>query len=167
MANGNSSNFNFGNVGGSVEINQAGGDVVKGDKITTTTTSIGFQQEADKQQFVDHVETLRTLLRELKSEIETSKVVNADDRDDFIMELMAELRDLRTVKETAEQTPVGKPPPAETQSTFEKYLQKTESFMDKAAQFGEKAAELAIKVSPLVGKALPLLLQARRLFGIP
>ncbi len=37
--------FNIGNVGGKVSI-QAGGDVVAGDK-TTTTTITGFKQEQD------------------------------------------------------------------------------------------------------------------------
>ncbi len=49
--------FNFGNVGGNVSI-EACGDIVAGDKTTTTTITTGFKQEEDKQAFLQKIEEL-------------------------------------------------------------------------------------------------------------
>src|ERR1700732_3230832 len=83
--------FNIGSVGGNVSVS-AGGDVVAGDKVTTTTSTTtitnGFKQEQDKQQFVRNIEELRTALVELQSKIQEAAGVSQDDKDKIAAEVM-------------------------------------------------------------------------------
>ena len=56
MSDTNNAGFHIGSVGGSFSLN-AGGDVVAGDKVTTSSTTTitnGFQQEENKQQFTQN-----------------------------------------------------------------------------------------------------------------
>ena len=84
--------FNFGNVGGNVSI-EACGDIVAGDKTTTTTTiTMGFKQEEDKQAFLQKIEELRKELRQVKSEIEEVEGIDEDEKDAIIMAVMQQVR---------------------------------------------------------------------------
>jgi hypothetical protein len=69
MSDANKAGFHVGSVGGNFSIS-AGGDVVAGDKVTTSSTTTitnGFQQEEDKQQFTQKLEELRTAFREIQT----------------------------------------------------------------------------------------------------
>jgi len=58
--------FHFGNVGRDVTM-KAGGDIVGGNKETTTTTiQTGFKSEEQKQEFQKQLDALREALREIK-----------------------------------------------------------------------------------------------------
>lgn len=164
------SNFSFGNVGGNVgitqaggDVNHAGGDIVGRDKITTTdnstTTYNGFKQEQDKQQFLTEIENLRTLLRSVKGEVETSAKLDEDKKDEMSLELMQQAKALKDVKEQATNLPAGQEAPKEQTLSLTDCLEKTGTLMEKAQAFGEKAAEFSIK-------AAPMLINLKSLFGL-
>ena len=60
--------FHIGTVGGNVGIT-AGGDIVGGDKTTTTTIQKGFAAEEQKQEFQAQIDQLREALRAVREEI--------------------------------------------------------------------------------------------------
>lgn len=170
MMSNKDSSFNFGNVSGNVtatqaggDINQAGGDIVGRDKITTTdnstTTYNGFKQEQDKEQFLSEIENLRALLRSVKGEVEDSDKLDEDKKDELSLELMQQTKFLRTVKDQAADLPTGQEAPKEQTLSLTDCLEKTETLMEKAQAFGEKAAELTIK-------AAPMLATLKSLFGL-
>jgi len=162
--------FNFGNVGGNVDMD-AGGDIVGGDKTTTTTTTTtitqGFKQEEDKTEFVRQIDELRTMMRAIKSAIDGVEDLDEDQKDDLTMDVLQQVKDLKKVKEEAEDTPVGEEAPKEKAKLVGEYLDKTTTLMEKLKKMGEATAALAEKVAPAVIKALPLLASARHLFGLP
>ncbi len=160
------SGFNFGNVGGNVSI-EAGGDVVGGDKTTTTTTiTTGFKQEEDKQKFVQQVEELRQQLRQVKAEIETSEGIDEDEKDAIIMEVMQQVKTLKTAKDEAEQLSVQQEPSKEKRDVIESSLNQTSSLLDSATKLVGNASNLADKVGPLIKQATPILASAWHLFGL-
>jgi hypothetical protein len=170
------SNFNLGNISGNATVNQAdgnitqaGGDVVGHDKITTTDNSTvynGFKKEADKEQFVTELEGLRTLLRSVKSEIETVDGLDGDQRDEISLELMQQIKALKEVREQAVALPTGQQATPEQTSSLSHCLESTGQLMSKAQSFGEKLAELNLKVTPLIEKVAPALGVLKSLFGI-
>lgn len=158
-----------GNVGGNVDVKQAGGDIVGGDKVTTTTTTMtyGFKQEADKATFVQQLEDLRVLLREMKAGIEGAEGLDADQKDEAAMAVLQLVNDLKTVKDEAHATPAGKEAPKDKKVAVADRLDKTNAFLEKLKKLGETSAAIGQKVGPLLVKALPLLASARHLFGLP
>jgi len=169
MSDGNKGGFNIGSVGGSFSVS-AGGDVVAGDKVTTTSTTTitnGFQQEENKQQFVHDLEELRTTLREVQTKIQEAPGVSQDDKDKIAADVMQQVIALKTAKEEASSLPVGQQAPPDKGKQIESYLQSTGTLLDKVNELGAKAVEIGTTVKPYVEKALPLLLSARALFGIP
>jgi len=108
MSDATKGGFNIGSVGGNVTVS-AGGDVVAGDKVTTTTSTTtitnGFKQEKDKQQFVRNIEELRTALRELQTKIQEAAGVSQDDKDKIAAEVMQQVIALKTAKEEASSLP--------------------------------------------------------------
>jgi hypothetical protein len=162
-------NFNFGNISGNAtvnqaggDINQAGGDIVRGNKITSTDNStnyIGFKKETDKEQFLTELENLRSLLRSVKGEIETSHSLDEDKRDEMSLALIQQTKALKDVKEKVITLPAGKEATPEQSSSLSHCLETTGELMDKAQSFGEKVAELSIK-------AAPVLVMLKSLFGV-
>jgi hypothetical protein len=172
MSDGSKGGFNIGSVGGSFSVS-AGGDVVGGDKVTTTssTTSItnGFEQEQNKQQFVHDLEELRTALREVQTKIQEApgvSQVSQDDKDKIVADVMRQVIALKTAKEEAGSLPVGQQAPRDKGQQIASYLQTTGTLLDKVNELGTKALEIGTAVKPYVEKALPLLASARMLFGI-
>jgi len=102
--------FHFGNIGGNVSQN-AGGDIVGGDKTTTTTTQIGFAGEEQKKQFHSEIEQLREALRAMKTEIETCASLDQDEKDEVISEILQQVNALKEVKEKTAAVPPGKAAP--------------------------------------------------------
>jgi len=159
--------FNIGSVGGSVSVT-AGGDVVAGDKNTTTTTiTNGFKQEEDKQKFMRDIEELRSALRELQTKIQDAAGVSQDDKDKLVADVMQQVIALKTAKEEAGNLPVAQTGPPNKSKRIANYLDTTKTLLDKLNELGAKAVEIGATLKPYVEKALPLLLSARMLFGIP
>jgi hypothetical protein len=170
MSEGTKGGFNFGNVGGNVGVT-AGGDVVGGDKVTTTTSTAtitnGFKQEEDKQQFGRDIEELRSALRDLQTRIQQVPGVTHDDKDKIVAEVMQQVNALKTAKEEADSLPVAQQGPPDKSKRIANYLDTTKTLLDKVSELGAKTVEIGAAVKPYVEKALPLLLSARVLFGIP
>jgi len=160
--------FNFGNVGGNVSI-EAGGDVVAGDKTTTTTITTGFKQEQDKQEFIQQVEELRQQLRQVKSEIEDAEGIDEDEKDAIVMEVMQQIKALKTAKDEAGQLPAQQEPSQEKRDAIEAPLNGVNSIVSKVSKVFDKAAEIGDKVKKInsLRLILPVLASARHLFGLP
>jgi len=141
-----------------------GGDVVGGDKSVTT---IGFQKEQDKQEFIQNVEELRGELRKIKSAIEADKCLDEDDKDTIVMEIMGQINGLKTVKEEANEIAAQQEPEPEKANKLEEYLTDTLKTIEKVESIGETVVDFATTIAPYVKKSLPLLLSARHLFGLP
>src|SRR6185503_20228909 len=92
-----SGGIQFGNVGRDVKF-EAGGDIVGGDKTTTTTVS-GFRGDEDKQRFQAEIDVLREILREIKGHVEASSDVSADDKDELTGQIIHHVKELKKVKE--------------------------------------------------------------------
>lgn len=158
--------FHFGKVGGDVKID-AGGDIVAGDKTTTTTVHNGFKEEKDKEEFARQIDTLRASLRQMKSQIEGLEGFDEDDRDQIVMAIMQQVTALKEVQEEASGVPAGTEAPKDKAEIVGDYLDKTATLMKKLQIMGEKTVEFAEKVAPVVAKSLPILASARHLFGLP
>jgi hypothetical protein len=170
MSDATKGGFHIGSVGGGFSVT-AGGDVVAGDKVTSTTgtTSItnGFKQEGDKQQFLRDLENLRSALRELQTKIQESPVVSQDNKDQIVAEVMQQVIALKTAKEEADTLPVAQEGSPDKGKRIASYLDTTKTLLDKVTELGGKAVEVGATIKPYIETALPLLLSARRLFGIP
>jgi hypothetical protein len=158
--------FQFGNVGGSVNLS-AGGDIVGGDKTTTTTTTIGFADEQKKEQFHSEIEQLREALRTMKTEIEASVSLDQDKKDEVISEILQQVKSLKEVKEKTAAVPPGKPAPAKVATDIEGALDRAGGIVDKLQGLAGKAGDVAETVGKFAMKYGPLILSARHLFGLP
>jgi hypothetical protein len=157
----------FGNVGGDVKM-KAGGDIVGRDKITTTTTTqIGFAGEEQKQQFHSEIEQFREALRAMKAEIEASRSLDQDKKDEVVSEILQEVNALKEVKEKTADLPTGKPAPAEIATKVEGALDRAGGIIDKLKDLATKTWEGAETVGKFVVKYGPLIASARHLFGLP
>ena len=154
--------FNFGNVGGNISI-EAGGDIVGGDKITTTTITTGFKQEADKQAFIQQVEELRNQLRQVKSEIEAVDGIDEDEKDAIVIEVMQQVKALKVAKDEAEKLPAQQEPSQEKCDAIEAPLNAVDRIVSKVSKVFDKVSHVGAKVETL----LPILAAARHLFGLP
>jgi hypothetical protein len=169
MSDASKGGFNIGSVGGNVLVS-AGGDVVAGDKVTTTssTTTItdGFKQEEDKLQFLRDIEELRAALRELQAKVQEVAGVSQDDKDKIVALVIQQVIALKTAKEEAGSLPVAQQGSADKRKRIANYLDTTKGLLDKVNELGAKAVEIGGALRPCVEKALPLLISARVLFGI-
>ncbi len=170
---GQSGGVNIGSVGGNAQVTQVEGDltgdVVGRDKHVqeSTTMNYGFQQETDKTEFLEQIEELRAALRAIKSGIEASDELDEDQKDELTLDVMQQVKDLKTVKEEAEATPPGKEAPKEKAELVGNYLDKTTTLMEKLKKMSEATAVASTLILPAVVKALPLLAKVRHLFGLP
>lgn len=162
--------FHIGSVGGDATFS-AGGDIVAGDKITETTTSVteiggGFKDETDKQRFLLQIDEIRTALRGLQGEIQTAPVVSDDDKDELATAVLQQIGALRTTKEEAAGVVVAEPPSKEKRNKIAQTLQDTCAVLDRVRGVCDRTVEIADKVSPYVSKALPMVTTARELLGL-
>jgi len=164
--------FSFGNIGGNANMN-AGGDIVGGDKNTTITTTSnqvvqkGFKDDNDKKEFLNQIKTFQGMMRDIKKEIENNKDIDEDEKDDLVMEIMSQIKALKTVNQDANDISPGTEIEEEKSSIFEKKLNQTSQFMDHIEQFANKTKSISEKIIPTVKQMLPILASARHLFGIP
>lgn len=157
--------FHFGSVGGDVSM-EAGGDIVAGDKITTVNQAL--EDDKNKEEFVKQIEDLRSMMRQMKSEIDKLESVDEDSKDEINLEIMQQINELKKVTEEVNKAKAGgNQIPKDKVETICKYLDSTSTVMDKLKKIGEKAGDFAEKVGPIFTKALPILLSARHLIGLP
>jgi TolA-binding protein len=158
--------FHFGNIGGNVSQN-AGGDIVGGDKTTTTTTQIGFAGEEQKQQFHSEIEQLREALRAMQTEIETSASLDQDQKDEVISEILQQVKALKEVKEKTAAVAPGKAAPGDVATEIGGALDRAGGIVDKLQSLAGKAGDVAETVGKFAMRYGPLILSARHLFGLP
>jgi hypothetical protein len=142
----NDSNISIGNI----SINK---DVVK-------LSAAGFRQEQDKLDFVKTIEEVRSLLLEIKSNIEIDHNINQDKKDDVLLSCFQEINNLKLIKENVKNLPVGIKPSREESDKINDHLKSNESFLSKTTR-------LTNKLLPHIKKGLLLLIKARQLFGFP
>ena len=162
--------FNIGSVGGNASFN-AGGDMVAGDKITQTTTTTtvnnGFKQDDDKQKFLQQIDELRAMLRELQTKMAQAPGLSQDAKDEIAAEVLQQVNTLKKTKDEAAALPVAQQPRPETLQVIEQGLESTSTVLDKVTTLYDKAVGICEKIEPYVSKALPILVSARHLFGLP
>jgi hypothetical protein len=158
--------FHFGNVGGGVNVN-AGGDIVGGDKTTTTTIEKGFAGDEQKQQFQSEIDQLREALRAMKVEIEASASLDQDKKNKVISEILQQVNALKEVKEKTADVPTGEPAPAKIATQVEGALDRAGGIVDKLQGLATKTGDVAETVGKFAVKYGPLILSARHLFGLP
>ena len=99
MGEESSGGFNFENIGRDVRID-AGGDIVADNK--NTTTHIVFNDQGQKQEFLDQLGELRSVLREVKSQVESVEQFDEDARDQLVMELLQRVSELKHAEQDAD-----------------------------------------------------------------
>lgn len=165
MSEQKSGGFHFGNVGRDVKM-EAGGDIVGHDKVTTTTHA-GFNDQAQKQEFLKEMDELRAALREIKSQVESVEQFDEDSKDQLVMEILQQVSELKQTKQEAEQLEPGQRPAEVKLQSVGQCLDKAGGLLDKIKGIGDSAAGIAESVAPVLAKALPILASARHLLGIP
>jgi hypothetical protein len=145
----------------------AGGDVVGGDKTTTTTIEKGFAGDQQKQQFHSEIDQLREALRAMKAEIEASVSLDQDKKDEVISGILEQIKALKEVKEKTAEVPPGAPAPAKVATEVEGALDRAGGIVDKLQGLAAKTGDVAETVGKFAMKYGPLILSARHLFGLP
>jgi hypothetical protein len=162
-----SGGFDFGSVGGDANLS-AGGDLVGGDKITTTTTTItvekGFAGDEQKQQFQATIDQLREALLAIKAEIEASASLDLKKKDEVVADMVRQVRGLEEVKEEIADIPTGKPAPPEIATKVENVLNHAGGITGKLQGLAAKGSELGDSLSKFALKWGPLLISAGDLF---
>lgn len=163
------SEFQIGNIGGNLSV---GGDIVAGDKITTsgnsiTITNYGFKKEEDKAEFVSQTDELISMINQIIPRMEKTEGLDEDKKLEIIKEITNQVKSLKTAKEEADSLTVGKEAPEEKAKTIEGCLDKTKNVMGKLQKMGAKIAGFGSNIFPLVSKALLILVNVRTLFGLP
>jgi hypothetical protein len=153
-------------VGGDVNL-KAKGDIVGGDKVTTTTITNGFKKDDDKQKFLEQIEALRTTLRELQAKIAEAPALSQDTKDEISAAVLQQINTLKKANDAATGLTVAKEPPPDALHAITTGLNSTSTLLDQVKIVCDKAVGVAEKIEPYVSKALPILLAARHLFGLP
>jgi hypothetical protein len=169
MSDATKGGFHIGSVGGNASFN-AGGDMVAGDKITQTTTttiSNGFDQDDDKQKFLQQIDELRTTLREIQANMAEAPGLGQEVKDEIAAEVLQQVNALKKVQDEAAALPVAKQPSPGSLNVIKQGLENTGTIIEKVTNLCDKAARFGEKVQPYITKALPILLTARHLFGLP
>jgi DNA repair exonuclease SbcCD ATPase subunit len=159
-----SGGIHISNVGRDVKI-EAGGHIVAHDMVTTTNA--GFDDQQQKQEFLQQMDELRAALREIKSQVESVESFDEDAKDQLVMEILQQVSELKQAQQEADQLEPGQPPPADKLKSVGQCLEKAGGLLDKIKGIGDTAAGIAERVVPIVARALPILASARHLLGIP
>jgi len=156
--------INIGSVGGNASFN-AGGDIVAGDKITTTKSV--FQRDDDKRQFLEQIDQLRATLRELQAKISDAPALSQDDKDEIAVAVLQQIKALKQASDEANGLKPGSAAPENAVHAIEAGLTSTGTLLDKVKSVCDKAEQIGEAVGPYVGTAVQVLLTARHLFGLP
>jgi len=160
--------INISNIGGNVSLD-AGADIVGGDKTTTTTTTTtqyGFSQPEDKQQFIAHVDELRSLMKEMNSRIDDMEGLDDDQKEELEDELSNQIKNIRQLKKDADQLEPNAEPDSAVVDNITKHINSVSGIIEKIESFQEKSTNFASTVGDILVKSAPLLLSARHLFGM-
>jgi hypothetical protein len=169
MADSMKGGFHIGTVGKNASFS-AGGDMVGGDKIiqgTTTTVNNGFKQDDDRLKFLEQIDELRTMLRELQTKVAEAPGPSQDAKDEIAAEVLQQVDMLRKTKDEAATLPTAQPPSAGTLQLIQTCLESTGTVLDKFKSLSDQALGIGEVIEPYISKALPILLSARHLFGLP
>jgi hypothetical protein len=169
MAGSTKGGFHIGTVGGNASFS-AGGDMVAGDKITQTTTTTlnnGFKENDDKQKFLQQIDELRAMLRELQTKMAQAPGLSQDAKDEIAAEVLQQVNVLKKAKDEAAALPVAQSPPPGTLQVIQHGLESTGTVLDKVKTLCDKAVGIGETIQPYVSAALPILVSARHLFGLP
>ncbi len=141
----------IGKVGGNVTNTKVHGDLIQaGRDVVQGNTFHGFQQDADKAQFLAELDKLRTALRTVKSEVEVSGAQNEDAKEEYVADLLQQIKALKSLNEQyAALPPAQAATPQQTRSVRD-CLNTTRTLLDQAKDFGETAAEISLKLAPVV-----------------
>jgi hypothetical protein len=146
---------------------KAGGDIVGGDKTTTTTISKGFAGDEQKQQFQAQIDQLSEALRAMKAEIEANAAIAQDKKEALVSDIVEQVTELQEVKGETAAVPTGKPAPTEIAAKVEGALDRAGGVVDKLQGLATKTGDVAETVGKFALKYGPLILSARHLFGLP
>ncbi len=163
MSNEKTGGIHINGTGRDVKV-EAGGDIVGGDKVTTT--HVVFGDRAHKQEFLDQLDELRSTLREIKSQVESVEQYDEDTKDQLVMEILQQVSALKQAKQDADQMEPGKASPADALQSVGQCLEKAGGLLEKIKSIGDTASEIAESIMPIVAKALPIVASARHLLGI-
>jgi hypothetical protein len=165
---GTAGGFHIGNVRGNVQV-KAGGDVVAGDKTTTTITALqkGFAGPREKEQFQSQLEQLLEALRGLKTQIEQHPALSQEDKESAAGEILEHVTKLKAVKAKTADMAVGTPPSPDVASTVEKTLDRAGGVIEKVQGLAKKASGIGQTIADFAATYGPLLAGARHLFGLP
>ncbi|MDD2775222.1 MAG: hypothetical protein PHU06_04635 [Gallionella sp.] len=143
--------YTIGKVGGNVTINEAGGNLNQaGRDVVQGNAFLGFQQDADKAQFLAALDNLRLQLRTVQSEVATSDTQNDDAKDDLSVELLKQIKALKSLSEQAAALPSAQAATPQHTSSVSDCLSTTSKLLDQAKDFGEKAADISRKLAPVI-----------------
>jgi len=159
--------INIENTGGDASLT-AGGDIVGGDKnTTTTTTSYGFAGEEDKQQFLEHIDELRSMVKEINNKVDDLEGLDDDQKEALEEELSNQIKNIRQLKKAADQLEPAVEADPSMIETIIKHLDSVSGMVNKVENLQEKSINFAETVGKILVKSAPILLSARHLFGIP
>jgi hypothetical protein len=144
-----------------------GGDIVAGDKATTTVIQEGFAGEEQKHQFRAQLDILCDALQALKTEIEAHPKLTADQKEKAESEILGNMNVLKGVKAETATVRVSEKPPTDVISTVDTALRRTGGVMDKLQGLAKTTVDVAEEIGAFSVKYGPLILSARRLFGLP
>ena len=154
MSEQKSGGFHFGDIGRDVKI-EAGGDVVGGNKVTTT--HVGFNDHTQKDEFLKQMDELRSALREIKSQVEGLDQFDDDAKDQLVMEILQEVSELKQAKQDAEQLEPGQSPPEDKLQSISQCLDRAGRLLDKIKVVGDLVAGVAVRIAPVLTSARHLL----------
>src|SRR5262245_26094616 len=106
--------FHIGSIGGDMKMT-AGGDIVGGDKVTTTIQK-GFRADDQKLRFQQQIDQLRDALRAVREQIKNHPSLSDDQKEEAEGEILQHVKALKEVKEKSAELPAGKEAPRETAS---------------------------------------------------
>jgi len=164
----NFGDVNISDVSGNVSLKQAGRDIIEKNEIVTTTVSMGFKQEEDKQKFIQQLEMIHAQLQAMRTEVTKVEGVNLNEDDKYalINAITEQLKELGIIKNEAKDLPIAIEPSLETAERFKNWVNSIKKLFENAKAFGEEVAEIQLKLEPYVEKGLSLLAIAKSFIGI-
>lgn len=148
--------FYTGWVGGNQSFNvNGGGDIVAGNKTTSTTTRTGLDAATLEKLGLDIGQVVAVLhgMREQVDKAELGK----DDRYDLLSEITGCSKQLRELSEQIKALPPGNVPPTELTTQLTKSLQGAEAVGKRVASLVDTAKELGLKLAPVVNSVSQIL----------
>lgn len=160
--------FHIGKVGGNVDI-KAGGDLVGGDKIATTTTTTikgGFQDEEAKTKFQEQIAQLRGELTALREKLGSTDTPDRDRAAQIGAELGRCAETLKNAGEKAATLPAGREASKGTLDEIASALSQTEKMVKSVSGLAETGSSIATSTIQFLERVSPLIHGAAGLLGL-